>query len=480
MAIKLPLHKTKIVCTIGPASRSKKVLRSLISSGMNVARLNFSHGDLEQHMRDIQTIRSIARGLDRVVAILADLPGPKIRIGKLEGGSVMLQRDDKVMLTTRDITGSTEQIPIQYKEIIQVISKGSMIYLNDGFIQLRVLGVKEDDIFCRVIIGGQLFSNKGINLPDARLTVKPVTKRDLDFVDFGLRQGVDAFSVSFAQDAGDILMVKEFIASRGGSAHVVAKIERKEALENIDKILDASDGIMIARGDLGVELPIEKVPTIQKGLIHKANLAACPVITATQMLESMTENIRPTRAEATDVANAILDGTDAVMLSEETAIGRYPVDAVKMLTRIARVTEAKRGSIVSGSSVRESITRRIARKGALSEDILSLDITQAMNTLNIRYVLAPTLTGGTARRISRYKDDTWILAFCTDEKTRNFLTLSYGVYSILKRNFDSDEEIVSLIRDQGLLKPGDKVIVARRLPHEKLGKTNSFKIITLG
>jgi len=479
MAIRLPLHKTKIVCTIGPSSRQRPVLRRMMRTGMNVARLNFSHGTLEQHRSDIQTIRSLSHELGAVVAVLADLPGPKIRIGKLTDGSITLVKGGKVVLTTKECLGTAKYIPVQYREFPRSVSKGGTIYLNDGFIQLKVVGVKGDDVSCRVVIGGQLLSHKGLNLPGARLTVDPVTERDLALVKFGLEEGVDAFSVSFAKDADDIRKVKAFAESLGKDIHVVAKIERSEAIEHIDAILQVADGIMIARGDLGVEIPIEQVPVVQKQLIFKANLAGKPVITATQMLESMTENIRPTRAEVTDVANAILDGTDALMLSEETAIGKYPVDAVGMMARIARVTERERSSLESGALVSESIRRSIARKGAMTEDVISLDVVEALRTLNVRYVLAPTVSGGTPRRISRYKGNAWILSFSPDEAIRNFLALSYGVYPFVQQAIDADEDILAFLRNKGLIRQGDKVLITRRLPNEKSGKINSLRIVTL-
>jgi len=312
---------------------------------MNVARLNFSHGNPEEHRGDIRRIRSIAAQLDRVVTILIDLPGPKIRIGKLQNEPLVLKKGDNVTLATQDILGTASRIPVNYKRLPETVSKGSLIYLNDGFLQLRVQGVSSDEVRCKVIIGGPLLSNKGLNLPRAKISMDPITDKDLDFVGLGLKEGVDTFGTSFIEKADDIRKVKEFARKRGKSIHVVAKIERAEAARNIDEILDVADAIMIARGDLGVQIPIEDVPAVQKKLIRKANLLGRPVITATQMLESMTENIRPTRAEVTDVANAILDGTDAVMLSEETAIGKYPVETVKMMARIAMSIERQRRAV---------------------------------------------------------------------------------------------------------------------------------------
>ncbi|HDZ11962.1 MAG TPA: pyruvate kinase, partial [Bacteroidetes bacterium] len=337
--MQLPDHKTKIVCTIGPASRSKGMLKKLMKSGMNVARLNFSHGNLDEHRENIQNIRSLSAQLNLDVAILIDLPGPKIRIGTLQHEPLLLKKGDNLTLTTRDVAGTASQISVNYEKLPQSVQKGGIIYLNDGFIQLKVRDVSGDNVHCKVIIGGSLLSHKGLNLPQAKLFLDAVTKKDLEFVDFGLSQGVDTFSISFVEKAADILKVKQFAEERGRSIYTVAKIERAEAVQNMDEILNVTDAIMVARGDLGVQIPIEHLPMVQKKLIRKANLLGRPVITATQMLESMTENIRPTRAEVTDVANAILDGTDAVMLSEESAIGKYPADAVKMMAKIAATVE---------------------------------------------------------------------------------------------------------------------------------------------
>jgi pyruvate kinase len=479
MLLNLPRHKTKIVCTIGPACRSRAILQKMIISGMNVARLNFSHGDLKEHERDILTIKDLSNSLGKTVAILGDLPGPKIRIGSIENGSCMLERGRKVVLTTRNITGTPSLIPVQYAGFIQNVTLGSRIFLNDGFIQLKVLNIQGEDVSCRIITSGMLLSHKGMNLPDARLDVNPVTKRDLEYVRFGLDAGVDLFSVSFAKHPDDILLVKAFAEDLGKKAFVVAKIERKEALEKINDIIDAADAIMIARGDLGVEIPIEKVPITQKQLILKASYAAKPVITATQMLESMTVNTRPTRAEVTDVANAIFDGTDAVMLSEETAIGDYPLDAVKMLAKIARAAENHRHTIITGISIPDAIMREVMHNDVSIEDILSLDVANSLSSLNIRYVLVPSISGATARRISRFKTKAWILALCCDESTQKRLNLSYGVHPIIMPESLSDEDSVVYLKEQKLVKPNDILLMVQGLPFGKIGRENSFKIIKL-
>ena len=479
MTMRLPPNKTKIVATIGPASRTPAVLKRMLRAGMNVARLNFSHGDLETHRSDIRAIRKLASELGLTVAILADLPGPKIRIGTLEGGSLVLKKGERVTMTTRDLPGKPGLIPVRFQDLPRTVAKGSVIYLNDGFIQLKVLEVKAQDVLCRVIIGGQLLSHKGLNLPGVHIGVDAVTARDLELVRFAVAEGIDAVSISFVEDVRDIDKVRAVVRQSRHPMHVIAKIERREATRNIDAILEAADGIMVARGDLGVEIPIEEVPIAQKRLIFKANLAGKPVITATQMLESMTGNIRPTRAEVTDVANAILDGTDAVMLSEETAIGAYPSQTVAMMARIARVTEKGRASLATGNQVSEAVRTSISRPGAVSEDVISLDVIEALKTLKIRYVLAPTLSGGTPRRIARYKAGTWILAFTTDDLTRNFLNLSSGVYPVVLPSIDSDDAIIAFLKKEGLIRSQDKVLITRHLPYEKLGKVNALKILTL-
>ncbi|MDW7732253.1 MAG: pyruvate kinase, partial [Methanolobus sp.] len=355
----LPENKTKIVCTIGPASSSEDVLKELIMNGMNVARINFSHGDLEDQRRIIRRIRTIASELNRVVAILADLPGPKMRVGKFEQEPVFLKRGDRVTLTTKKVMGTESVIPVNYTRLSESVQPGRPLYLNDGFIQLECIDIQGEDIHCKVIVGGPLSSNKGLNIPGAQLFIDPITGRDLEIVDFALEEGLHIFGVSFVESREDVRKLREYAANRGKKIFIVSKIEREKAVRNIDDILEESDGVMIARGDLGVEIPIQNVPVVQKEIIHKANLLSKPVITATQMLESMVENIRPTRAEATDVANAIIDGTDAVMLSAETAVGKYPVETVQMMVQIAISTENWRSNTKEGIELMKRALRRM-------------------------------------------------------------------------------------------------------------------------
>jgi pyruvate kinase len=475
---KLPNHKTKIVCTIGPASRSKSVLKEMIRGGMSVARLNFSHGRPEEHREDILKIRSVSKQLDRLVTIMIDLPGLKIRVGQLLHEPMMLAKGDEVTLTTKSLSGKSF-IPVEYKKLPQMVSKGKIVYLNDGFIQLRVQEVKADRVRCKVIIGGPLLSHKGLNLPDAKISGDAVTKQDYRYVDFGLKQGINIFGVSFVEKAADILKLKAFAKKRGRSIRVVAKIERSEALKNIDGIIQAADAIMVARGDLGVQIPLEDVPVVQKRLIQKANLLGCPVITATQMLESMTQNVRPTRAEVADVANAILDGTDAVMLSEETAIGKYPAETVKIMARIAAATE-RQFSVTRGSSqVEERFRRHINQKGITVEDVVSLSVIEAARALNVRWIVTPTHTGSTPRRISRFKPDGWLLSFGNDLETYQFLAFSYGVHPFLVKSNNKvwHEQIWRFIRASGIIPKGERVILTEGISPGRPGGTDSIRIL---
>jgi pyruvate kinase len=330
--------KTKIVCTIGPASRRRETLAAMIEAGMNVARLNFAHGTFEEHRASITDIRAAAQASGHRVSILADLPGPKLRIGRL-AQQIELKRGQTFTLAVGDFTGDATRVSTTFQNLPQVVKPGDTIFLNDGLVQLVVEQVSGDGVHCRVAVGGPLLSHKGINLPDLELGTSAFTARDRECLAFALAHGVDAVGQSFVESADDVHAVRAAARAAGRDIPVFAKIERARALQRIDEILAAADGIMVARGDLGVEIPIESIAIVQKELLRKANQAGKPAITATQMLLSMVENRRPTRAEVTDVANAILDGTDYVMLSEESAVGAYPVDAVRMLSRIAKVTE---------------------------------------------------------------------------------------------------------------------------------------------
>ena len=479
--LKLPVHKTKIVCTIGPASCSPSKLEGMMDAGMNVARLNCSHGEFKEHAQNILNIRAAASKARHMVSIFMDLPGVKIRIGTLQNGSVMLKKGGDVVLTTRSCVGTETHIAVEFKQLYKNVSKGSIIFLNDGFIQLRVERIFDHDVYCKVLIGGKLLSHKGLNLPGAKININPITGRDLEIVDFGLKHGVNIFGLSFVEKPKDIIKVREFARKKGRSVYLIAKIERLEAIENFDEILQAADAVMIARGDLGVEIPIEEVPGVQKRLIQKANMMGRPVITATQMLESMTQNVRPTRAEVNDVANAILDGTDAVMLSEETAIGDYPVETVRMMAKIAKTTEEQRdrGFLPDEGML---IDNKIAQSSQLTiTDVTSLNAVHAAHELNARYILSPTTSGNTARRISRLKPHCWVLSFSSNAKVADFLNFSYGVQPIiLNRKISQDPSVIFKdLKKYHWVKKGDTLILTERKLSSYPGHTDSLGIVTV-
>jgi len=419
-------HKTKIVATLGPASESPEAIEKLIQAGMNVARLNFSHGDFDGHRERIRRIRAAEARVGRRVAIMADLPGPKMRVGRIQPEPIPLVAGDRFTLTTEDVIGNSERVSMSFEPLPRVVKQGDRLFLNDGVIQLVVETVTGSDVHCRVAVGGELRSKKGLNLPGIDLGISAFTPHDRDCLAFALREGVDAVSQSFVETARDIEAVRAAARDLGGEPFVIAKIERAGALTHIDSILEAADGIMVARGDLGVEVPIEEIAVTQKRLIARANLAGKPVITATQMLESMVSSRLPTRAEATDVANAILDGTDGLMLSAESAMGRFPVESVEMLARIAAATEPKRN--VPRLNELKAVCGKTGRWAAL-EAIASV-VEHALLNVPSAAVFVPTRTGTTARMISRFKPGTWILALAPKRSVCQGLAFSYGVHPI--------------------------------------------------
>jgi pyruvate kinase len=422
----LPRHKTKIVCTIGPASDKVAVLVRMIRAGMNVARLNLAHGDADSHARTVAKLRQASEQAGRTVAILADLPGPKLRIGRITPEPLRLHHGDRFTLTTEPLIGDAERVSVpDFPELPQAVRRGESLFLNDGFIQLKVLEVAGPEVRCRVTVGGELRSHKGLNIPHMHVSLPAFTERDQALLAFACEQQVDAVSISFVGDAADVERVRHEAAALGAAPYLIAKIERADALNHLDEILEAADGCMVARGDLGVETPIEAIALIQKRLIRKANALGKPVITATQMLESMVDHSRPTRAEATDVANAVLDGTDAVMLSEESAIGAYPVDAVRMLGRIARQTELARREQPSAAMFDR---RRDTRRSI--EDIVSLNVVTSVENLRAPYVFTPTETGATPRRIARFHLPSWTVALSRHRVTCQRLLFSYGVHPV--------------------------------------------------
>ena len=424
--MKLPDHKTKIVATIGPASDSPAMLERLMHAGLDVARLNFSHGAFDGHAESIERIRAAARATGRRVAILADLPGPKMRLGRIEPEPIELGAGEAFTLTTQDVVGDGRRVSVSFERLPRVVKPGDLLFLNDGLVQLQVERVVGEDVHCKVAVGGELRSRKGLNLPGIDLGIGAFTEHDRACLDFALAHGVDAVSQSFVETAADIEAVRAAARVLGQQPFLIAKIERAAALGHLEEILEAADGIMVARGDLGVEVPIESIAVTQKQLIARANFMGKPVITATQMLESMATNRLPTRAEATDVANAILDGTDCVMLSGESAMGAYPEEAVAMLARIAAATEPHR-SRAGSSALREQGQGLLHATAA--ERIASV-VEHALEAASCAVVLVPTRSGATARMISRFKPAPWIAAPSGDPATCQGLVFSCGVQPI--------------------------------------------------
>jgi len=422
----LPSCKTKIVATIGPASNSPAVLEQMIRAGMNVARLNFSHGEFSAHRQNIENIRAAAKAVGRPVAIMADLSGPKMRIGNLGVEKIQLKTDDRFTLTTDNVIGDQQRVAVSFALLPQVVKRGATLSLNDGYIQLEVLEVRGNDVACLVKVGGELRSRKGLNLPGIDLGISAFTGRDRECLKFALEHGVEAVSQSFVESAADILAVRQAARELGGEPFLIAKIERSRALDRLDEILDVSDGIMIARGDLGVEMPIERMAIVQKDILRRANRRAKPVITATQMLESMVTYRLPTRAEATDVANAILDGTDAVMLSAESAIGAFPVESVAMLARIAAAIEAVRRQV----SVKDMFAGVDLTGKILPLHLIAVSIEASLEYLKPAAVFARTESGNSVRRLTAFRLPVWTVAISSRAKTTQDLLFSSGVLPV--------------------------------------------------
>lgn len=422
----MPAHKTKIVATIGPASESPETLVRLIRAGLNVARLNFSHGEFSKHAEVIRRIREASREVGRRVAIMADLPGPKMRLGSIAPEPIHLAPGQEFTLTSEDIVGDALRVSMSFEPLPRVVKPGNRLFLNDGLVQLVVDRVVGKDVECTIAVGGELRSKKGLNLPGIELGISAFTERDRECLEFALGAGVDAVSQSFVERAADLEAVREAAEKFGRVPFIIAKIERSDALAHFDEILAVADGIMVARGDLGVEVPIEEIAHTQKQLIAKANLAGKPVITATQMLESMVTSRLPTRAEATDVANAILDGTDCVMLSGESAMGKFPEEAVTMLAKIAAFTESHRtrGTLAARREVLE------ARAQASRGDRMASLVEHALDTVPCDAVFVPTRGGTTARVISRCKPSVWLVAPSSDPAACQGLAFSYGVQPV--------------------------------------------------
>jgi pyruvate kinase len=401
-------------------------MERMIRAGMNVARLNFSHGDFSSHKKVIDNLRKASKAAGNRVAIMADLSGPKMRIGKFSQEPVELRTGDTFTLTTDEVIGDKEQVSVSFGRLPQVVKPADKLFLNDGYVQLEVLKVEGNEVRCQVEVGGELRSRKGLNLPGINLGISAFTEKDHECLTFAMEEGLDAVSQSFVETAADIKAVREAATALDHNPFIIAKIERAGALNNIDGILEAADGIMVARGDLGVEIPIEQIALVQKELMERANLVGKPVITATQMLESMTSNRLPTRAEATDVANAVLDGTDCVMLSGESAMGAYPVDAVGMLAKIAAAVEPHR----SQYHMRETLDVYSNGNEIGLTDLIALNVETTVDHVSPAAVIVPTRSGATARSISRFRLPVWITAVSSVEATCQRLQFSYGVYTL--------------------------------------------------
>jgi pyruvate kinase len=445
------------------------MLEGLIRAGMDVARLNFSHGDHAFHRRLIRKIRQLERKLDRPVAILQDLPGPKIRIGPVAGDRVRLQTRRPFVLTTRKILGDESGVSVSYPGLTRAVKKGDPILLGDGEIELEALRVNGHDVKCRIVVGGILGSHKGIHFPRSSLNLRALTHSDKADLAFGIEEKVDMIALSFVRNSQDILYARREMKNRGAAIPIIAKIEKHEAVDQLDGILENVDGIMVARGDLGLEIAQERIPAIQKMMIRKANHLGKPVITATQMLRSMVWNPRPTRAEVADIANAILDGTDALMLSEETAAGDYPLAAVKIMARVAEETE----------TILEARQRFTGLKKTIPEAI-SLGAISLARDLQVKAFLIPTTSGSTARLIARYRPQQPIIAISPEPQTVKLLCLVWGVYPSSIRGFKSTDEMVRALQrkalEMGVVKRGDLVAITAGLPLHQAGTTNMITV----
>ena len=466
-------RRTKIVCTIGPSSGSAPAVEGLVEAGMNVARLNFSHGTHQHHADYIRTIREVTSKRKVPVAILQDLPGPKIRTGKLRQDEVLLREGDEFTLTTEMILGDAQRVSMNMPGLPGSVDPGSAIFLNDGAIRLRVLDKNATDVRCLVIIGGVLQSDRGINVPGVALKTPPFLDVNLKNLTFGIDQAVDFVALSFVREPEDVRQVRSFLREKGADTPLIAKIEKWEACQNLDAILAEADGLMVARGDLGVEIPLEKVPLLQKEIIRKCNLAGKPVITATQMLESMVRSPSPTRAEVTDIANSIFDGTDAIMLSGETAVGRYPLEAVAVMAKVALETEAAL-----------PYSRMLMEKGSALEpqtdDAIAFSSCHTAHQLGAAAIVAFTSSGSTARRVSKYRPAMPILAATPSPKQKRRLLISWGIYPYEVQEPASVHEVfaqgASLSLATGIARKGDLIVITAGLPLAVPGTTNLLKV----
>ncbi|MEC1720461.1 pyruvate kinase [Schinkia azotoformans] len=472
------MRKTKIVCTIGPASESVETLMDLMEAGMNVARLNFSHGNYEEHGERIRSIREAASTLGKTVAILLDTKGPEIRTHNMENGEIHLQAGNEIVISMTEVTGTAEKFSITYPGLIHDVDKGSKILLDDGLIELEVLDKQNDEIRTKIINSGVLKNKKGVNVPNVVINLPAMTEKDAQDILFGIEQKVDFIAASFVRKAQDVLAIRELLEkNNGASIRIIPKIENQQGVDNIDEILEVSDGLMVARGDLGVEIPAEEVPLVQKMLIKKCNTAGKPVITATQMLDSMQRNPRPTRAEASDVANAIFDGTDAIMLSGETAAGSYPKEAVQTMDRIASKAE-------TALSYQELLTVRRKESEVTITDAISQSVAHTALNLNVTAIITPTESGSTAQSISKYRPKAPIIAVTPNDAISRKLALVWGVFTKVGKPAETTDEMldtaVQEALETGLVSHGDLVVLTAGVPVGTPGTTNLMKVHIIG
>lgn len=468
--------KTKIVCTMGPATDSDQVLKELVLNGLNVCRFNFSHGSHEEHKERMDRTKRVREGLNRPIAILLDTKGPEIRTGDFRE-PVILEEGNKFIITMDECLGTKERCTVSYKGMIDDVKVGDAVLIDDGLVALRITEIRGSEIITKVENSGKVSSKKGVNLPGVVINLPAITEKDVEDIKFGIEQGIDFIAASFVRKASDVLEIRKILEENNADdIHIISKIESQEGVDNIDSILQVSDGIMVARGDMGVEIPSEEVPIVQKEIIKKCNELAKPVITATQMLDSMIRNPRPTRAEVTDVANAIYDGTDAIMLSGETAAGKYPVEAVKTMNRIAIRTEQTLD--YSNNGKYENCTGEITITNAISHATC-----QTSKDLNAKAIITSTSSGYTTRMVSKFRPKAPIIAATQDEKVMRKLSLLWGTYPVICDSFESTDEVVessiTAAKENGYVNSGDIVVITAGVPAGKTGKTNLIRVSTI-
>lgn len=471
-------RRTKIVCTLGPSSNSKEKIDELVRNGMNMARLNFSHGTHEQHKQVIEYLNEIADKHDVSLPILADLQGPKIRVGEMKDGGCEVSMGDYLTLTTEPIEGTADKVPVDYEGLVDDAETGNKLLIDDGLLELKVVKKNEHTLTAQVMVGGLLKSRKGLNMPDVDISMASLTEKDISDLELAVSEGVDYIGMSFVRSANDVQEVTSRVRAMDSNASVIAKIEKPEAVSVIDDIIEHSGGIMVARGDLGIEIAPERVPMVQKEIIDQCRKAGKPVITATQMLDSMIENPRATRAESSDVANAVLDGTDAVMLSGETAAGEYPMESIRTMDKICRSVENNTSEIYSSISYRKPEWKDKQIVESLAYSCVSL-----AKNVDARAICTITHSGSTARRIAKFRPEVPIIAFTENEEVRLQLGLVWGVRPVMIEEVYDTDRSVKLMEDylseHGLVNGGERVIIATGMPVAKRGRTNMVKVSTI-